>query len=113
MNLVHDINEEFNRFWKACPRKTGKAAARKAFPRALKKGITTDQLIEDMSRRVEQGQWSLSEKRFIPHPATYLNGERWEDEIIGKSNARANTWGGTSTRHTSLADDLNDTSWAQ
>jgi mannitol/fructose-specific phosphotransferase system IIA component len=82
MSLSPDLSEEFDRFWKACPRKTNKAAARKAFPKALKKGVTTDQLIEDMSRRVELGQWSLSEKRFIPHPATYLNGERWEDEIV-------------------------------
>ena len=36
-------------------------------------------IIEDVKKRKkEDSQWA---KGFIPHPTTYLNQERWEDEM--------------------------------
>ncbi|MEL6703054.1 MAG: hypothetical protein AAFP15_02095 [Bacteroidota bacterium] len=37
-------------------------------------------IIADVSERLRRGrQWQT--RQFIPYPATYLNGDRWEDEI--------------------------------
>lgn len=67
----------FNHFYMAYPRKVGKEAARRAFEKAAK---TTDpQLIVEGARRYASDP-NLPEKRFIPHPATWLNAGRWEDE---------------------------------
>ena len=38
------------------------------------------QTIIDSVRRNIDGKWKDSERRYIPNPATYLNGARWEDE---------------------------------
>jgi hypothetical protein len=64
---------EFDSFWKAYPKKVAKGAARKAW---LKCAHAHALILADLSTRA----WS--EPKFIPHPATYLNAERWLDERI-------------------------------
>lgn len=69
----------FARFWTAYPRKTAKADARKAFTKAWKKLPPFDEeaiLIGGL----ERAKASWGEAQFIPHAATWLNGERWQDE---------------------------------
>lgn len=73
-------DERFNRFWSAYPRKIGKGAAQKTFSK-LK---VTDSLLEDMLDAIEEQKQSLQWRRdggqYIPHPNTWLNQRRWEDE---------------------------------
>jgi hypothetical protein len=69
---------EFDRFWIQYPRKVGKEAARKAFAKAMKK-TTIDKVlsaVEDLRIRV-----AGKDQQFTPHPATWLNEGRWDDEI--------------------------------
>jgi hypothetical protein len=63
------------------PRKAAKAAARRAFDR-----INPDEaLMEIMTTAIENWkkteQWNDNDGRYIPHPATWLNQRRWEDEL--------------------------------
>lgn len=79
----------FERFWEACPRKTAKGAAKAAWPKALAKVSGPDPpgvLIAAM-RRAAEG-WRDEDPNFIPHPATWLNQERWTDEPISPRNER-------------------------
>lgn len=79
VSLTHpDDTEEFLTFWNAYPRKVAKAAARQAFRRAMKK-VSFDEIMVALAdfRKAVADQ----EKRFIPHATTWLNQERWEDEI--------------------------------
>ena len=69
----------FDVFYKAYPRKVGKEAATKAFAKA-KAGAVLANILADIDRRVSGGEWTTEKVQFIPHPATYLNGKRWEDE---------------------------------
>lgn len=69
----------FEQFWKAYPRRTAKGNARKAFIAALKK-IDTETLLAKASQFAKQQ--AGKEPQFIPHPASWLNGERWEDETL-------------------------------
>lgn len=73
------IPHPFDEFWAVYPRKEGKGHARKAFPKAVKK-IGWDALLSAVHEYRDWCQRSGEEKRFIPHPATWLNGERWNDE---------------------------------
>jgi len=66
---------EFEQFWKAYPRKVGKGAAQKAWAAAVRKA-DPDRIIE----AVERYAWP-DEPSFIPHASTWLNGQRWEDEL--------------------------------
>ena len=69
-------NIDFDRFWAAYPLKKGKKAAYSAFNRQPL-GIIA--LLKDVKYRTENdAQWIAG---YIPHASTYINGERWEDEI--------------------------------
>ena len=70
----------FERFWTAYPRKQNKERAR----RAWKKLHPDLELCRIMSAALERDkrseQWRRDNGDFIPHPASWLNGRRWEDE---------------------------------
>ena len=68
----------FDRFYQPYPRKTNKQAAVKAF----NKLNSDDALLEVMLAALEQQKLSDQWQRgIIPHPATWLNGRRWTDEM--------------------------------
>ena len=70
----------FDDFWKTYPRKAAKVAARKAWDKLKPNDDTLQAILKDIQRR-RDGAWKDAEERFIPHPATYLNQRRWEDEV--------------------------------
>jgi DNA-binding transcriptional MocR family regulator len=72
----------FEDFWRAYPRKTGKGAAEKAWAKAA--GVVEPSKILEA---VASAVWS-PEPQFIPHPATWLNQKRWEDEAPAIRPAR-------------------------
>ena len=72
-----DLEPQFNLFWSFYPRKVGKAAAKKAYAKALK--AVGSKVIFDGVERLAADP-NLPSKDFIPHPATWLNEGRWEDE---------------------------------
>lgn len=83
----------FSRFWSCYPRKIGKGAAQKAWDKikpdellfkrmflAIDAQIRQRKFIEDANRKVINDRY----KKFIPdwpHPSTWLNGQRWLDEL--------------------------------
>lgn len=70
--------DHFDNFWSAYPRKVSRAAAEKVFIK-LKVDETLFQLmISSLENQKLSKQWQ--DKQFIPHPATWLNQKRWEDE---------------------------------
>lgn len=71
--------DEFEQFWAAYPRKTGKGVARKAFVKALRL-TTLDTMLTAIQWQRQQEQWVKAGGQFIPHPSTWLNQERWADE---------------------------------
>ena len=74
-NAKSDTEQAFEQFWSAYPRKTAKGSARGAFRKALTKS-TLPSILAALER--QKPQWS--DPNFIPHPATWLNAERWLDE---------------------------------
>ena len=76
--LNQSTGDGFAAFWTAYPRRVSKPAAAKAW-KAKKLDQYLEAILEDIERRkADAGQWT--EPKFIPHPATYLNQRRWEDE---------------------------------
>lgn len=65
----------------AYPRKVGRAAAVLAIKRKISKTVTTGRLLERtkaFARAV--AQWPESERHFCPHPATWFNQGRFDDD---------------------------------
>lgn len=70
---------DFVIFWEMYPRKQGKGAARNSFYKALKK-VPFDTIRKALANFVEKTDGQ--DKQFIPHPSTWLNQERWDDEYV-------------------------------
>lgn len=71
----------FDAFWNAYPKKKDKRRARDVFNRL---NITDDLLkvlITAIDNQKQSAEWQKNNGQFIPYPATWLNGHRWEDEI--------------------------------
>jgi hypothetical protein len=81
--------DAFDAFWTAYPRKVGKGAARKAWPKALKAaGGNPGRIIAGaVAFAVDPNR----EAAFTPHPATWLNAERWDDEPLPARQGRASS----------------------
>lgn len=73
---MFDQQELFNRFWQAYPRRVAKVAARRAWDKLGADG----ELLDLMLRALEWQRKGWNDIAYVPHPATWLNGRRWEDE---------------------------------
>lgn len=68
---------EFIAWWQAYPRREAKGQARRAYATARKK--TSPDILLIAAQRAAK-LYAATEQRFIPLPATWLNGERWADD---------------------------------
>jgi len=87
-----DSEDSFDRFWQAYPRKVAKGQARKAWTAALKK-TDAERIIAAVQAYADRCKQAETEMRFIAHPATWLNGERWDDEDAAPANDKAENAG--------------------
>jgi len=71
----------FPEFWTAYPRKVGKKDAQRAWMKAMKTGVTFKTIIESLEKWKVSNQWTKDNGEFIPHASTWLNKERWNDEV--------------------------------
>ena len=75
------LDRAFDKFWACYPRHTAKQDAKRAFLRVSPDDTLLDTMLSAIQRQKQSAQWS--DPRYIPHPATWLNGRRWEDETQG------------------------------
>jgi hypothetical protein len=73
----------FVEFWKAYPRKTNKDFAEKVFAKLKVDEALLTKMIQAIYVQ-NKSVWKDKEQQYIPHPSTWLNGKRWEDEIVVK-----------------------------
>ncbi len=83
---VHEFPPGFDRFWQAYPRKTAKPQAAKAFARLRPDEPLLLRMLAALALQRQSAQWQRDEGQFIPHPSTWLNGRRWEDELAAEQN---------------------------
>lgn len=77
-SLKEAMEEGFEEFWRQYPRKKAKGAARRAFEKA-RKTVSQPDLIIGVMRYAAACEGK--DPQYIAHPATWLNAERWSDEI--------------------------------
>lgn len=73
---------DFEDFWNLYPVKKGKKTAKQKWERLNEK--TKLLILADIPERTNDDAWK---RGYIPHPTTYLNQERWTDEITPYQNA--------------------------
>lgn len=71
----------FNRFWDKYPRKTDKTKAKAKWAKLKVTQALFDQIMRGLAAHCASADWLKDSGQFIPHPTTWLNGRRWEDEL--------------------------------
>lgn len=66
-------------FWSAYPRADGKKAARKAWNRIAPDDPLQARMLAAIAVQRRSDAWRKEGGNYIPHAATWLNGERWTD----------------------------------
>ena len=86
-NTDKDTNTQdgFDRFWAVYPRRVSKVSALRAWTKLKPDEELIEVIMTDIEHRKE-GEWKNQDVRYIPHPATYLNQRRWEDEQTTKDD---------------------------
>ena len=70
---------DFDTFWSEYPRKVGKDKCLKWFKSHKPKPDLVSKMVEAIKQQKKSKQWS--DPQYIPHPYTWLNQGRWEDEL--------------------------------
>jgi hypothetical protein len=78
---AHASRARFDSFWAAYPKKKAKKDAERAFKAAKVSEAMLDLLLAALERQRRSPEWLKDGGQFIPLPATWLRGGRWEDEI--------------------------------
>jgi hypothetical protein len=79
-SMMSEQDRRFNEFWAAYPKKAAKKAARKAWDKVKPGADLLQTILEAIRRAVQSDQWKRENGRFIPNPATWINGGCWDDE---------------------------------
>ena len=79
---------DFEAFWEQYPRKTAKKAALLAWRRAKIAHDRVPTILGALANQKKSQQWTKDDGRFIPHAATWINQERWNDEPTSKGTPR-------------------------
>jgi hypothetical protein len=85
---VTDYPALFEAFWKAYPNRVSKGDAHRAWAKLEPDGALVGRIMSALEWQTLSPQWVKDSGRFIPHPATWLNSRRWEDEPV-QANAGA------------------------
>ncbi|RME56845.1 hypothetical protein D6779_09920 [Candidatus Parcubacteria bacterium] len=77
-NVGNNRSTRFNDWWSVYPKKVGKKACLAKW-KSRNLDEIADRLIDDVTRRISQDRRWI--EGYIPNPLTYINQDRWEDEI--------------------------------
>ena len=90
-------SERFESIWKYYPRKEGKKKAFASYKRALKNGVTDEEIMEGLEKYNQYIKKEKTDRKYIAHGSTWFNENRWQDEYDVNSNKVSNekTWAGS------------------
>lgn len=97
--VVSLMEKSFERFWRSYPRRVAKAAALKAWCRLDPDEALAEKIIRAVQNQKTWLAWTKDGGQYIPHPTTWLNQRRWEDEPpeVGRSMFSPKTAGNVAT----------------
>ena len=72
-----EVNKDFDLFWEHYPKKVGKKKVQDKFNA---NNYPIDLIIKNIELQKKSDQWQ--NQQYIPNPETYLNQERWTDEVV-------------------------------
>jgi hypothetical protein len=79
--IGNNIDDQFEKFWKKYPRKVSRKTAKNSWNKIKLTDDLFEKIMTSLEAYCQSEQWIKDDGKFIPHPATWLNQERWDDEI--------------------------------
>lgn len=73
------MDDSFETFWARYPKRKAKADARKAWQQ-MNGDKHLDAILAALEWQTREEDWLKNGGQYVPYPASYLRGERWEDE---------------------------------
>lgn len=73
--------KRFDSFWSVYPKKTAKQDARKAWDKLKVDNELYTLIMKNLMKQTKSQDWLKENGKYVPYPATWLNGRRWEDEV--------------------------------
>jgi hypothetical protein len=80
-----ELEARFNLFWSSYPKKRDRVDAQRAWRKINPSEVELLLILQGINRYMASGEWR--DPQFIPYPATFLNGRRWEDELSQANEA--------------------------
>jgi hypothetical protein len=74
------VPDGFEVFWLAYPKKRAKATAERAWRRLEPSPALLQRILDAIAMQRNTQDWVKDDGRYVPHPATWLNAKRWQDE---------------------------------
>jgi hypothetical protein len=71
---------QFESFWKLYPRRVGKGAAKKVWDKLCQRKNGNQPTWLEIRKALHLQKKAWSDPQYIPHPTTWLNQERWQDD---------------------------------
>lgn len=78
---ANGLEDRFREFWHAYPRKIGKGSAWNAWRKLRPDSELLAKILLSIQAHLADLQWQKDGGQFIPHPSTFLNQRRFEDEL--------------------------------
>lgn len=79
-STTRDSMQMFTEFWAVYPKRAGKVAAEAAWLKLNPSKALQSKILAAIETAKKSRQWQREGGQYIPHPATWLNQRRWEDE---------------------------------
>lgn len=70
----------FDEFWRLYPKKRARKDAISAWNELNPDALLQQRIAADVRTRTHSHDWTKDDGQFIPYPASYVRGRRWEDE---------------------------------
>lgn len=79
---LNELQEkQFDKFWQAYPKKASKKQAQKSWKKISPSLELFEKILKALEMVKQTEQWKKDNGKYVPYPATWLNQERWTDEI--------------------------------
>ena len=73
--------ERFEEFWALYPKKVGKGKAKESWLKKKPSETLHQKILAAVESAKNSREWLSENGKYIPHPTTWLNQERWDDEL--------------------------------
>ena len=97
------VAKRFDEFWDEYPRKVGKGAAERAWGKIRPTAELHGKIMAALEKAKGCRDWVKDNGEFIPHPTTWLNQKRWEDDY-GQSNSNTSSGGNPEFRYSQVCE---------